>query len=78
MELKELQTVLDADKWYESERAGKDACGSFPYCKRCDKSIAYPCASAYKAFYAKDEKPAVKKAPAKRAAKASAKARSAK
>lgn len=77
MELKELQTVLDADKWYESERVGKDACGTFPYCKRCDKSIAYPCAAAYKAFYAKDEKPAVKKT-AKRTTKPAVKARAAK
>ncbi len=77
MELEELQKVLDADKWYESEREGKDACGSFPYCKRCDKSACYPCASAYKSFYAKDE-PAVKKAPAKRTARAAGKARAAK
>lgn len=50
MELKELQEILDNEKWLESERLGKDACGEFPYCSRCDRSEEYPCAVAYRAF----------------------------
>lgn len=57
MNLEELQRELDADKWYESEKAGRDVCGEFPYCRRCVKGIEFPCATAYTAFYAKDEKP---------------------
>lgn len=54
MELDKLQKILDADKWYESEKAQKDMCGFMPYCVKCTKTGPYPCACAYKAFYAKE------------------------
>lgn len=44
---KELQLDLDIKKWIESERAGKDLCGSYSYCEYCDKELKYPCAEAY-------------------------------
>ena len=44
---KELQLDLDIKKWIESERAGKDLCGSYAYCEYCDKDLKYPCAEAY-------------------------------
>ena len=43
------QTELDVKKWLDSERAGIDTCGSYEFCAKCDKSLEYPCASAYAA-----------------------------
>lgn len=43
----ELQLELDVKKWIESERAGKDLCGSYSYCEFCDKELKNPCAEAY-------------------------------
>ena len=74
-DLELLQKTLDADKWYESEKKGRDVCGEFPFCVRCERETAYPCASAYRRFYAKDEKKPAKRAatggktPQKRSAK---------
>lgn len=51
---KKLQEMLDADKWYESERAERDMCGEFPFCIRCDKAELMPCAKAYNRFYGKE------------------------
>ncbi len=52
MEESELQAVLEREKWMESERAMRDVCGEFPYCRCCDKGDAYPCAAAYRRHYA--------------------------
>lgn len=41
-----LQNTIDIDKWLESEKVMHDKCGSYPYCKFCDKNIPYPCAEA--------------------------------
>ena len=46
-EIQELQLELDVKKWIESERAGKDLCGSYAFCEYCDKELKYPCAEAY-------------------------------
>lgn len=53
MELNELQRILDQDKWAESELAGRDVCGEFPYCVCCNKNTPYPCATAYRKHYEK-------------------------
>ncbi len=74
MELKELQEKLDAEKWLASEKAGKDVCGEFDYCAKCDKEAQYPCAAAYTAFAAeKTEAKSAEKAEVKPAAKTEAK-----
>lgn len=46
MEKHELQKKLDIEKWLLSENKGVDLCGSFDYCKLCDKTEQNPCASA--------------------------------
>ena len=33
-DLELLQKTLDADKWYESEKKGRDVCGEFPFSLR--------------------------------------------
>lgn len=43
----EKQRELELQKWFDSEKAGKDTCGSYDYCKNCDKSLVDPCANAY-------------------------------
>lgn len=78
MKLTKKQMELDAVKWKKSEELGYDACGTFDYCEKCDKSLDNPCDKALKSFKAaaaenkptKAKKPAAeKKAPAKCAAK---------
>ncbi len=46
MKLHELQKKLDVIKYLESEKAGKDLCGTYTYCKHCNKKNKYPCAAA--------------------------------
>lgn len=50
-----LQDRMDVDKWLESERQGRDMCGTYAYCSFCDKTEAYPCANAYMRMTAHDE-----------------------
>ncbi len=65
MAISKMQQELDLAKWLKSEEMGTDACGSFDYCAKCDKSAENPCEKAYKAF---NKKPVAKKAaPAKKA-----------
>ena len=65
-ELKTLQEELDVLKWNDTQaRGGQDACGTYDYCVKCDKSVEYPCAKAKVAFEAtpaKKAKPASDKA----------------
>ncbi len=45
--LKDLQTVIDADK-YERENISDESCEDYsPICAYCDKNAVYPCALAY-------------------------------
>lgn len=44
--LKEIQDQLDEKKWNDGIAAGNDPCGSYDYCGNCDKTVAYPCATA--------------------------------
>ena len=46
MELYEQQKDLDRVKWNKSVELGADACGSFNYCKCCEKHLDNPCARA--------------------------------
>lgn len=46
MKLETLQHKLDVNKWLESEKAKKDLCGTYNYCKHCNKTNKYPCAAA--------------------------------
>ena len=42
-----LQERLDIIKWLDSEKAGADQCGTYVYCKFCNKDLPTPCAKAY-------------------------------
>ncbi len=42
-----LQSKLDNQKWADSVANGRDMCGTYDFCAFCDKSIAYPCATAF-------------------------------
>lgn len=53
-ELKRIQEELDKVKYLESEQVGKDTCGSYFYCGYCNKRNKYPCASAFKKCYKKE------------------------
>jgi hypothetical protein len=44
--LNEKQRKFDEQKWLDSEKAGIDTCGTYKFCKKCDKSIENPCATA--------------------------------
>ena len=59
MSLTKKQKEIDKMKWEKSEQLGKDACGSFDFCGKCDKSLENPCDKAYSSFK-KDVKPAAK------------------
>lgn len=57
-----LQNEIDIKKWLDSEKAKRDLCGNYLFCKYCDKSLANPCASAYKKMKSDSEsKPIVNK-----------------
>lgn len=46
-ELKEMQDRLDEMKYRDSQKLGRDMCGTYSYCKFCNKKNKYPCSSAY-------------------------------
>ena len=70
MALTKKQIELDKIKWLKSEEEGKDACGSFDYCVKCDKTQENPCDKAYTKYNkAAGGKKAVKSAPKKTAVK---------
>lgn len=48
--LTKKQKELDVIKWEKSVAMGADACGTFDYCEKCDKSVENPCDKAFKAF----------------------------
>lgn len=47
MQLKDLQKQLDDMKYRDSKMLGKDLCGTYNYCKHCNKKNKYPCAAAF-------------------------------
>ena len=59
MAITKKQQELDLLKWKKSEEIGADACGTFDYCVKCDKTKENPCDKAYTSF---NKKPAAKKA----------------
>ena len=67
MRLTKKQMEIDKMKWEKSEELGRDACGTFDFCEKCDKTLNNPCDKAYKAF--NDTKKAVKTAKAAKDAK---------
>lgn len=50
------QKEIDIKKWLESEEINKDLCGSYPFCKYCDKSLEDPCSHAYKKMLEENNK----------------------
>ena len=58
MALSKKQKELDLLKWNKSEEIGADACGTFDFCVKCDKTKENPCATAHTAF---NKKPVAKK-----------------
>ena len=47
MALTKRQKQLDELKWAKSEELGRDACGTFDYCEKCNKALENPCDKAY-------------------------------
>jgi len=46
--LREIQQIIDVDKYKHSEIFKRDLCGEYsPFCELCEKHIKYPCAVAY-------------------------------
>lgn len=46
--LRQIQEVIDKDKYINSLRLNGDLCGKYaPFCDTCDKSVKYPCAVSY-------------------------------
>lgn len=46
--LKQIQQVIDNDKFLNSQKLRGDLCGRYaPFCKNCDKTVPKPCAVAY-------------------------------
>ncbi len=70
MAITKRQQQLDEMKWNKSVEMGKDACGTFDFCAKCDKTKENPCDKAYMAFnkkpVAKKTTTATKKTPAKK------------
>ncbi len=65
MAISKKQQELDVIKWEKSRQMNADACGTFDYCEKCDKTLENPCDKAYKKF---NKKPAAKKSTAKEVA----------
>lgn len=42
----EIQNKIDIEKWVASEKANRDLCGEYEYCKNCNKELEFPCAKA--------------------------------
>lgn len=53
MAITKKQQQLDIMKWKKSEELGADACGTFDFCIKCDKSLENPCDKAYRKFHEK-------------------------
>ena len=66
MAITKKQQELDVIKWEKSVEMGADACGTFDYCVKCDKTKENPCDKAFKAF---NKKPTAKKTAVKSTAK---------
>ena len=49
-EINSSQKKIDYEKWLESEKKHKDMCGSYDFCKYCDKSWENRCARAVDAI----------------------------
>ena len=47
------QKEFDVEKWIESEKVNMDLCGTYPFCKYCDKSLSDPCSHAINKMKAK-------------------------
>lgn len=70
MSLTKKQKEIDVMKWQKSEEMGGDACGSFDFCGKCDKSLENPCDKAYTAFNKTEKKATVKKPAVRKSKKA--------
>ena len=46
MDFRAEQEKFDKIKWYDSITVGYDCCGSYAFCKNCNKAEEYPCARA--------------------------------
>lgn len=66
MALTKKQEEIDKMKWAKSEEQGADACGTFDFCEKCDKTVENPCDKAYTSFN-NAKKGTAKKAPKEKA-----------
>ncbi len=67
MALTKKQQELDEMKWKKSEELGADACGTFDFCEKCDKTLENPCDKAYRKFHAGKKTEKAESKPAKAA-----------
>ena len=51
MAITKKQIELDKMKWEVSQKEGRDACGSFDFCVKCDKALENPCHKAFTKYY---------------------------
>ena len=51
-QLAQKQEYLSTVKWLDSEEYGKDTCGTYVYCAKCNKAKDFPCARAFYALNA--------------------------
>lgn len=67
------QHELDLTKWYDSQNAGHDTCGSYDFCAYCNNEMENPCENALNTMNARnikdEEEPAKKTAPKKATSK---------
>jgi len=62
---------FDRKKWEDSVNAGRDTCGEYSYCVKCNKSNEYPCAKAYDEYTTVSEVKKSTKTTAKKSTKKS-------
>lgn len=65
MSISKKQDELDEIKWKIGQELGFDPCGTFAYCKYCDKDKENPCENALNSYKKKNVK-AVKNNQSKR------------
>ena len=56
MAISKKQEELDDIKWYLGRELGCDPCGTFAYCKHCNKSEENPCENALNRYKNIDKK----------------------
>ena len=48
--ISDKQKIFNEKKWFDSIRYGKDMCGEYDFCCKCDKSLENPCEKAQEKY----------------------------